>query len=277
LQFEVIEERLEHDYKELVIPAAGGRPQLAMDALHIWPRGGFMLIALPNADGSFTATLFLPRFGPGSFERLSSGTVAGEFFAREFPDALRLIPDLAAQFEAHPQGMLGTVRCPRWRDGERLLLIGDAAHAIVPFHGQGMNCAFEDCRILDALLARDPANAFEHFETGRRADCTAIAIMALDNYAEMRDSVRDPQFLRQKMLSMALERIHPDRFIPRYSMVMFHDDIPYSIVLQRGRIQQRILDTLTETPAEPDLALATRLIREQLPPVPAATRPAAIR
>ncbi len=119
-----------------------------------------MLIALPNADGSFTATLFLPRSGPHSFEQLSTGAQARDFFAREFPDALPLIPDLAAQFEAHPQGMLGTIHCPQWRDGERLLLIGDAAHAIVPFHGQGMNCAFEDCRILDGLLARDPANAF---------------------------------------------------------------------------------------------------------------------
>jgi len=126
-----------------------------------------------------------------------------------------LIPDLAAQFEAHPQGMLGTVRCPRWHDGEGLLLIGDAAHAIVPFHGQGMNCAFEDCRILDALLAGDAGNVFARFESARREDTDAIATMALEHYAEMRDEVRDPRFLRQKALAMALERAHPDRFIRR--------------------------------------------------------------
>ena len=215
LGFAVDEDRLEHDYKELTLPAANGRPQLAMDALHIWPRGGFMLIALPNADCSFTATLFLPRSGPHSFEQLSTGAKARELFAREFPDALRLFPDLAAQFEAHPQGMLGTIHCPKWRDGERLLLVGDAAHAIVPFHGQGMNCAFEDCRILDALLARDPTTAFARFEALRREDCEAIATMALENYGEMRDTVRDERFQRQKDLAMALERGYPDRFIPR--------------------------------------------------------------
>jgi kynurenine 3-monooxygenase len=243
-----------------------------MDALHIWPRGGFMLIALPNADGSFTATLFLPRRGPQSFERLDSGARAREFFAREFPDALQLIPDLAAQFEAHPQGMLGTIHSPGWRDAERLLLVGDAAHAIVPFHGQGMNCAFEDCRILDAILARAPATAFAQFEAQRREDCEAIATMALENYGEMRDTVRDEKFQRQKALAMTLERQHPGRFIPRYSMVMFHDEIPYSTALERGRVQQQILDELTATPAEPDLRLAARLINQRLPPLSAAVQ-----
>jgi kynurenine 3-monooxygenase len=231
-----------------------------------------MLIALPNADGNFTATLFLPRTGPQGFDQLPSGAVAREFFAREFPDALPLIPDLAAQFEAHPQGLLGTVRCPRWTDGESLLLVGDAAHAIVPFHGQGMNCAFEDCRILDALLASDPENAFTRFEAGRRGDTDAIATMALENYTEMRDVVRDPVFLRQKALAMALERAHPDRFIPRYSMVMFHDGIPYSTALQRGRIQQQILDELTATDAAPDLQQAATLVRQRLSPLSDAAR-----
>jgi kynurenine 3-monooxygenase len=274
LGFEVNEDRLEHDYKELTLPAANGHPPLSMDALHIWPRGGFMLIALPNADGSFTATLFLPRRGPQSFEQLHAGAGAGarEFFAREFPDALQLMPDLPTQFEAHPQGLLGTIHSPRWRDAERLLLVGDAAHAIVPFHGQGMNCAFEDCRILDAILARAPATAFAQFEAQRREDCEAIATMALENYGEMRDSVRDEQFQRQKALAMTLERQHPGRFIPRYSMVMFHDEIPYSTALERGRVQQQILDELTATPAEPDLRLAARLINQRLPPLSAAVQ-----
>jgi kynurenine 3-monooxygenase len=270
LAFTVDEDRLEHDYKELTLPVINGRPPLAMDALHIWPRGGFMLIALPNADGSFTATLFLPRTGPQGFEQLATGQEARAFFARHFPDALRLIPDLAAQFEAHPQGMLGTIRSPKWRDAERLLLVGDAAHAIVPFHGQGMNCAFEDCRVLDALLAREPATAFAQFEAQRRQDCEAIATMALENYDEMRDAVRSERFQRQKTLAMTLEREHPDRFIPRYSMVMFHDEIPYSLALERGRVQQGILDELTMTPAGPDLRLAARLISERLPPLSAA-------
>ena len=264
LGFADVEDRLAHDYKELTIPVGNGGPQLSMDALHIWPRGGFMLIALPNADGSFTATLFLPRTGPHGFDQLPTGAAARGFFAREFPDALPLIPDLAAQFEAHPQGMLGTVRCPRWTDGDSLLLVGDAAHAIVPFHGQGMNCAFEDTRILDALLASEPANAFTLFEAARREDADAIATMALENYAEMRDAVLDPRFLRQKALSMALERAHPDRFIPRYSMVMFHDEIPYSTALRRGRIQQEILDELTATDAVPDLQQAALLVRQRL-------------
>jgi kynurenine 3-monooxygenase len=168
--------------------------------------------------------------------------------------------------------MLGTIHSPRWRDAERLLLVGDAAHAIVPFHGQGMNCAFEDCRILDALLARNPADAFSQFEAQRRADCDAIATMALENYDEMRDTVRDQRFQQQKALAMALEREHPDRFIPRYSMVMFHDEIPYSVAQERGRVQQGILDELTATPAAPDMRLAARLVSERLPPLSAAVR-----
>src|SRR6185369_12455500 len=180
--FTVTESRLPHDYKELLVPLRDGTPQLAMDALHIWPRGGHMLIALPNADGSFTATLFLSRTAglapeqgtdqPG-FDALRSADDIDAFFARHFPDFAAMVPDIAQQFAAHPQGLLGTVYCPRWHDGEKLLLIGDAAHAIVPFHGQGMNCAFEDCRALDALLLDDPAHAFTRFEEARREDCLA--------------------------------------------------------------------------------------------------------
>jgi kynurenine 3-monooxygenase len=273
--FTVTEARLPHDYKELLVPLRNGTPQLAMDALHIWPRGGHMLIALPNADGTFTATLFLPRIAdaqqPG-FDALLSPADITAFFDSHFPDFAALVPDLAAQFSAHPQGMLGTVYCPHWRDGENLLLIGDAAHAIVPFHGQGMNCAFEDCRVLDALLTEDTAHAFARFESSRREDCLAIAQMALENYGEMRDTVRSPLFQRQKTLSLALERAFPDRFIPRYAMVMFHDEIPYSVALRRGRIQQQILDELTAQPedAPPDAAAA--LISARLAPLSAPSR-----
>lgn len=264
LGFTVREDRLEHDYKELVVPLRDGQPQLAMHALHIWPRGGFMLIALPNADGSFTATLFLSREGEPGFTQLITTAQVHDFFAREFPQALALIPDLAAQFLAHRQGFLGTVHCPVWHEGEQLVLIGDAAHAIVPFHGQGMNCAFEDCRILDALFEADPEHAFSKFETVRRADCEAIATMALENYEEMRSTVLDPRFQRQKALSLELERRHPGRFIPRYSMVMFHDDIPYTVAMERGRVQQRILDALTAAPGDIDWTHADHLV-SQLP------------
>jgi kynurenine 3-monooxygenase len=273
--FTVTEDRLPHDYKELLIPAREGRPALAMDALHIWPRGGFMLIALPNADGSFTATLFLAREGEAAaaFDRLDSDAAVLGFFATYFPDVLPLIPDLTAQFAAHMQGYLGTVYCPQWQDAEQLLLVGDAAHAIVPFHGQGMNCAFEDCRILDELLATRPDEAFTLFARHRREDCMAIAQMALENYGEMRDAVRDPLFQRQKALSLELERAHPERFVPRYAMVMFRDDIPYSLALRRGRIQQQILDELTggASSAAP-AASADELINSRLPPLPAPVR-----
>ena len=267
--FTVREERLDHDYKELLIPTLAGRPQLDLNALHIWPRGGFMLIALPNADGSFTATLFLPRSGDPGFNQLESRDAVQAFFTREFPQALQLIPDLIAQFEAHPQGFLGTVYCPQWRDAERLVLIGDAAHAVVPFHGQGMNCAFEDCRILDQMLADAPDTAFARFEANRRADCDAIAGMALENYEEMRSTVLDPRFQRQKRLSMELERRHPGRFIPRYSMVMFHDEIPYSVARSRGAVQQKILDTLTQDDAPIDWDRADAMVKAQIrPPEP---------
>ncbi|MEY2854007.1 MAG: hypothetical protein RL030_1139 [Pseudomonadota bacterium] len=271
LKFDVREDRLDHDYKELLVPLRAGQPQLAMNALHIWPRGGFMLIALPNADGSFTATLFLSRSGVPGFDHLQDAAAVSAFFAREFPQAQALIPDLVGQFLAHPQGMLGTVHCPRWREDERLVLIGDAAHAIVPFHGQGMNCAFEDCRILDELLADHPQDAFARFEQARRADTEAIARMALENYGEMRDAVLEPRFQRQKAVAMALERRHPAHFIPRYAMVMFHDRIPYSVALDRGQIQQAILDALVpvDAPAdyEPDWVQADRLVTERLAPI----------
>jgi kynurenine 3-monooxygenase len=248
-----------------------------MDALHIWPRGGHMLIALPNADGSFTATLFLSRNAdaaaaqPG-FDALQSAADIDAFFQRHFPDFAALVPDLATQFLAHPQGLLGTVYCPHWRDGEKLLLIGDAAHAIVPFHGQGMNCAFEDCRVLEALLTDDAPHAFAKFESARREDCLAIAQMALENYGEMRDTVRSPLFQRQKALSLALERAHPERFIPRYAMVMFHDEIPYSVALRRGRIQQQILDELTTQPEDAAPETAAALINARLAPLSAPAR-----
>jgi kynurenine 3-monooxygenase len=265
------EDLLSHRYKELSIAAgAGGRHQVDANALHIWPRGGFMLIALPNTDGSFTATLFLPAAGAESFAALDSPRAVTDFFGRHFPDVLPLIPDLEEDFFAHPTGTMVTVRCAPWRVGGDLLLIGDAAHGIVPFHGQGMNCAFEDCARLEALLDGHEQwePLFAEFEHDRKPNADAIATMALENYVEMRDTVRHPKFQLQKALSLELERRFPRRFVPRYSMVMFHHEIPYATALARGRVQQQVLDDLSagaEGVADIDWQRAAQLVRASLP------------
>jgi kynurenine 3-monooxygenase len=259
------EEWLDHDYKELTVTAAAAAGTLLREALHIWPRGGFMLIALPNTDGSFTATLFLAR---ASFAALNSSAAVTDFFREHFADALPLLPDLGAQFRAHPQGQLGTVRCAPWHVSGQVLLLGDAAHAIVPFHGQGMNAAFEDCAVLDALLDQhdDWETCFAAFEQARRENADAIARMALENYTEMRDAVRDATYLRRKGFAMTLERSFPDRFIPRYSMVMFHPEIPYAEALRRGALQTQLLQELDPGPdSQLDLAQAGKLLSERLP------------
>ena len=265
----VSEEALDHDYKELTLPPNGGAFALAPDALHVWPRRGFMLIALPNTDRSFTATLFLPREGAVSFASLTDDAAVQAFFAREFADAVPLIPHLLREFREHPQGRLGTVRTHPWHAGARVLLLGDAAHAIVPFHGQGMNAAFEDCLALERLLDAHEswATLFEAFEAQRRPNADAIAQMALQNYTEMRSDVLDPRFLQRQRLSAQLHRAFPDRFIPRYGMVMFHPEIPYAEALRRGQVQQQILDELEaagETAEAPDLERARRLIEARL-------------
>ena len=267
------ESLLPHGYKELCIPPGpGGKHLLDAAGLHIWPRGGFMLIALPNPGGDFTLTLFLPNEGRESFASLDSPTAVEAFFLRYFTDVMPLIPGLVESFLANPIGILGTVRCGSWHDGGRLLLIGDAAHAIVPFHGQGMNLAFEDCVVLDEVAgtARDWEAAFAAFQERQLPNANAIADMALENYVEMRDTVRDPKYKLRKELSFELERRLPDRFIPRYSMVMFHDEIPYAVAQQRGAVQQALLDVLVRdalTLEEIDLATAERLVREKLTPL----------
>ena len=239
---------LEHGYKELSIPAAAaGGFRMAADALHIWPRGGYMLIALPNRDGSFTATLFLPKHGPLSFESLHEAAGIERFLAQNFPDAFQLMPDCVAEFTAHPVGFLGTVSATPWHRAGMAALVGDAAHAMVPFHGQGMNCCFEDCIEFADCLSRH-ANweaAFAQFGASRKPNTDAIAAMAIENYLEMRDSVAHPKFQLQQALALELERRYPQRFIPRYSMVMFHHEIPYSIAQQRGAAQAKILSDLT--------------------------------
>jgi kynurenine 3-monooxygenase len=269
----VHEDWLDHDYKELTIPAAPrGRYALEPHALHIWPRGGFMLIALPNTDGSFTATLFLARTGGNSFASLTSPAAVTDFFLREFADAVPLMPNLVEEFAAHPQGQLGTVHLTPWHVGGSVLLLGDAAHAIVPFHGQGMNAAFEDCLVFDALLDRHEQwePLFTEFEQSRRPNAAAIAQMALENYLEMRDAVLDAGFVRRKAIAMELERRFPDRFIPRYSMVMFHPEIPYAQAQRRGAVQAQLLEELDSKPdssGATDFVLAEKLVKERLEPI----------
>jgi kynurenine 3-monooxygenase len=265
---------LPHCYKELAIaPGKNGGFQLEPGALHIWPRRGFMLIALPNPGGDFTLTLFMPSEGPNSFEQLDSVPRVAAFFEKHFKDIVPLIPDLPDMVMRNPVGILGTVRCRHWHVQDYFLLIGDAAHAVVPFHGQGMNLAFEDCVVLDQALLNfdgDWTTAFSEYESRQLANANAIADMALENYVEMRDTVLDPGHVLRKELSFELERRLPNHFIPRYSMVMFHDEIPYAVAQQRGAIQQELLVNLTadaQSMQDIDLDLATTAAADALPPL----------
>ena len=265
------EELLDHGYKELTIaPESSGDFPLEPGALHIWPRGGFMLIALPNPDHSFTATLFLPHHGERSFASVGAAAVQG-FFRREFADALALMPALQREYASHPVGHLGTVYCKPWSYRDRILLVGDAAHAIVPFHGQGMNAAFEDCIVLDRLIGGEAGGdwprVFARFEETRAPNTRAIAEMAIENYREMRDEVRDAKFQLRAQLSFELERRFPGRFVPRYSMVMFHPEIPYAEAQRRGAVQAGILHELTahaDTLAAVDFIRAAALVAARL-------------
>jgi kynurenine 3-monooxygenase len=220
---------------------------MAADVLHIWPRHSRMLIALPNNDGSFTATVFLAKHGELSFASLTDEAAIERFLSRDFPDARPLMPDCIAEFKNHPTGFIGTVRADPWSHGGMVALIGDAAHAMVPFHGQGMNCCFEDCVQFADCVDRSSSweGAFAEFAALRKSNTDAISDMALDNYLEMRERVADPQFQLQQSLSLELERRFPQRFIPRYSMVMFHHEIPYRTALERGAIQSQLLAELT--------------------------------
>ncbi len=263
-------EFLDHSYKELEIPPHGdGSFQIEPNALHIWPRGRYMCIALPNDEGTFTVTLFLPNEGEPSFANVRSGAEAQALFQRDFADAVPLIPDLRRDWEQHPPGLLGTLYLDRWHLDGKAVLIGDAAHAMVPFHGQGMNCAFEDCVFLaDALAANtDTAQAFALFEGERKPNAAAIQQMALDNYIEMRDQVADPAFLLQRELEQALQARWPTRFVPHYTMVTFLHT-PYAVALERTRIQQRVLADATAghtTLEQMDWAALERIVHEQLP------------
>ncbi len=239
---------LDHGYKELAIPpTADGSFRIEPHALHIWPRGAYMCIALPNEERSFTVTLFLPNEGLTSFATVRTADEAEAFFARDFPSALPLMPDLRRDWVRNPVGRLGTLTLERWHLDCRAVLIGDAAHAMVPFHGQGMNCAFEDCVALADLLQTQPdfERAFAAFQAERQPNAAAIQQMAMENYIEMRDLVDDAEFLLQRELESRLQQRHPDTFVPHYTMVTFMR-IPYAVALERSEVQRDILVRATQ-------------------------------
>jgi kynurenine 3-monooxygenase len=270
---------LGHGYKELEVPpAVDGGFRIEPNALHIWPRGRYMCIALPNSERTFTVTLFLPNEGDPSFETVRSANDAEALFARDFADALPLIPELREDFVRNPVGVLATLYLDRWHLDGRAVLLGDAAHAMVPFHGQGMNCAFEDCIALMRHLenGQDFESAFAAFESERLPNSRAIQQMALENYLEMRDRVDDFDYLIQRELERVLAQRHPDRFVPRYAMVTFMR-IPYSTAFLRGQIQRDILIEATrgcERIQNVDLDAADRMVLERLLPIEAEPSPA---
>jgi kynurenine 3-monooxygenase len=237
---------LDYAYKELSIPpTADGSHRMEVNALHIWPRGNFMLIALPNVDGTFTCTLFLPFEGADSFENLRTDLQVMDFFMTYFPDAVPLMPTLLENFSANATSSLVTVRCSPWLYQNRVLLLGDAAHAIVPFFGQGMNAGFEDCTILDDLLSQhgeDWDTVLPLFNAQRIRDGNAIADLALRNFVEMRDLVADPRFILRKKIAAWLHGKYPD-FLPVYSMVSF-SHLPYSTALRESDAQDALFDRI---------------------------------
>ena len=262
---------LAHGYKELTLPAGpGGRWQLERNALHIWPRGDFMLIALPNEDGSFTCTLFLAFQGSPSFETLEAPGAVRAFFHEHFADVEPMLPDLETQFAANPTGSMVTVKCSAWHVGDSALLLGDAAHAIVPFFGQGMNCGFEDCVVLDGLEAPGARReeVFARFEQLRRPNAEAIADMAVENFVEMRASTADPRFLLEKAIEKRLLAELPGEFVSRYALVTF-SRAPYRVAYDAGRIASAIVAELAEgagSAAEVDLGRARSLVAARLTP-----------
>jgi len=274
-RFNFSQQYLDYGYKELTIPAGtDGRHVFETHALHIWPRGTFMLIALPNIDGTFGCILFLPfEGGDISFEALDTEAKVLSFFEVQFPDALRLMPNLIENYFENPTGAMVTVKCSPWHVDGKALLLGDAAHAIVPFFGQGMNCAFEDCTYLLELLDRygsDWPVLFSAFEKARKADTDAIADLAIENFVEMRDRVADPQFLFRKKVELELEKKYPSRFVPKYAMVTFHRT-PYSIAAQRGAVQDRMLGDLCDSVQrleDIDWTKAEALVQQKLTPLP---------
>jgi kynurenine 3-monooxygenase len=243
-RFNYQQDYLSHGYKELTIPAgAGGTFAMERHALHIWPRQSFMMIALPNPDGSFTCTLFWPYEGENSFTALKTDDDIRRFFAEQFADAVPLMPDLVQQYHANPIGPLLTVRCQPWHLGGKIALLGDACHAVVPFLGQGMNAAFEDCTVLDRCLRRAAPNwetVFASYERERKENTDALADMAIDNFLEMRDRVASRLFRWKKRLDTLLHKLLPNWYMPLYTLVTF-TTTPYAQARRRARRQEHLV------------------------------------
>lgn len=252
---------LDHGYKELtILPDPKGDFALDQNSLHIWPRGQFMLIALPNLDKTFTCTLFFPFEGEKSFSSLDTKDNMMRFFREMFADAVPLMPTLEQDYFNNPSSSLATIRCFPWSHHDKLLLLGDAAHGIVPFFGQGMNCGFEDCIVFNELLDEhlDPVEEgkmnsswekiFHHFENLRKPDGDAIAELAIENYLEMRDKVADPKFLLQKKIESRFSEKHPDKWTPLYAMVTYRTDLRYSEALEKGKNQEAIMQKVMGLP-----------------------------
>ena len=242
---------IEHDYKELLIPAGeNGTHLLDKSALHIWPRGEFMLIALANLDGSFTCTLFAPKNGENSFEGLNTKEEVENYFARTFPDFTDLVPNLYEQWNMNPTSSLGIVRTYPWHISDSSLLIGDAAHATVPFYGQGMNAGFEDCRILDELLDKhegDLKSCFAEYSKSRKPNGDGVQDLSMHNFIVMRDKTADPNFLLQKEIEKKFANLYPDKWTPLYSMVSF-TNTPYSEAWEIGMKQEKLMQSIMSTP-----------------------------
>jgi kynurenine 3-monooxygenase len=242
--FEYDESYLAHGYKELTIPpASDGSWRMEKEVLHIWPRKSFMMIALPNPDGSFTCTLFWEFEGPRSFNTTKTDNDVRRFFDEEFPDAVPLMPKLLEEFRSNPTGSLVTIRCAPWYYKDKVALVGDAAHAVVPFYGQGMNAAFEDCVVLDECLAEFPQDrqrAFTEYFARRKENADALADLAIGNFIEMRDKTASRTFRAKKKLDHLLEAALPGIYLPLYTMVTF-TRIPYAKAAHRACLQDRIV------------------------------------
>ena len=235
---------LDTGYKELCLPAgADGFFQIEKNALHIWPRDGFMMIALPNLDASFTVTLFMRFDGPNGFDSIQSDDHIHALFDENFGDVKNLFPDLIHEYRTNPSSSLGTIRCYPWQIDGQFLLIGDAAHAIVPFYGQGMNCSFEDCLVLDQCISKNEGNweaIFKDYQSIRKQDADAIADLAEDNFYEMRDATADPIFNRKRQIELKLEQQYPE-YYSKYSLVTFKEELPYHKAMALGRKQDELL------------------------------------
>ena len=263
--FSFSQQWLTHGYKELEIPTAeDGGFRTYKNALHIWPRGKDMLIALPNLDGSFTVTLFLPYEGSDyNFNNLTTPEKVHAYFSEAFPDALELIPDLASEFFNNPTAPLGTIKCSPWHCYGKVLLMGDAAHAIVPFYGQGMNASFEDVVVFDEVLEQhqgDWESFFKAYENARKIDTDAIADLAVDNFHEMKEHTANPLFQEKRKLEIAFENELAEDYYSKYSLVTFNEAISYSEAMKRGRAQDKaILNLLDDGMLKDSLSLKEKL------------------